>query len=254
MRPASTLALIVLLSWSFNMVSAQTIQGHLLDVETGEPIILAQITLLTGSGEVADETFTDETGYFKVRSEAPGNFFLRAERMSYRAHVDGIFELGDGGILTVEFRLGRAPIVLDTLSVQTEIRERDRQLSLLGFYDRQRAGFGRFIGPEEIERTPVFQATDFLRMIPRVRINERPFSQSTVTIAGSTTVRGEACYPKVFIDGTVVFRGGGEEAKIDEVISPHDIKAIEVFRGIAEIPLQFAGASSPCGVILIWTG
>lgn len=44
------------------------------------------------------------------------------------------------------------------------------------------------------------------------------------------------------------------EAETDELISPSDIRGIEVYRGAAETPLQFGEAWSPCGVILIWTG
>lgn len=231
--------------------SAQAIEGHLMVAQTGEPIILAQVTLLHGSGQIVDQTYTDKDGYFIVASTDPGSFFLRADQLGYGSRVDGIFELGAGGLLTVEFRLAKAPIALDTLTV--EVERRDIKLDLLGFYDRRRVGFGKFIGPEEIERRPAFQTTDLLRMIPRIRINEAPFDGSTVTIAGSTSLRGGACYPKVLLDGFVVFRGGDEAARLDALISPSQITGIEVYRGAGETPLQFGGASSPCGVILIWT-
>lgn len=251
MRFYSTLSLSLSLTLLPQLLFGQAIEGHLVEAGTGEPIVLAQVTLLTGSGEIADQTFTDEAGYFIVASDDPGSFFLRAERMGFSTSVDGIFELGEGGVLSVEFRLRRAPMALDTLVVEAE--RRDLKLDLLGFYDRRRAGFGRFIGPEEIERTPVMETTDLLRMIPRVRINHAPFGQSTVTIAGSTSARGRGCYPKVILDGFEVSRGSDEPARLDELISPVNVRAIEVYRGATETPLQFGGASSPCGVILIWT-
>lgn len=246
------LTLLLAVGGSVAGLSGQSIEGRLMDGETGEPIILAPVTLLLGTGEVVDRTFTDEGGFFVLASPDPGSFFLRAERMGFSSRVDGIFELGEGGRLMVEFRLRKAPIALDTLNIAVE--RRDPKLRLLGFYDRQRAGFGRFIGPEELESRAAVQATDLFRMIPRVRVNERPFGNSTITIAGSLSARGTPCYPRVLIDGFVVSRGGPEAARPDLWVSPGEITGIEVYRGSAETPLQFGGGSDSCGVILIWTG
>ena len=62
-------------------LSGQAIQGRLVEAGTGEPIMLGRILLLQGSGQIVDETVTDEAGYFIVASEFPGSFFLRAERL-----------------------------------------------------------------------------------------------------------------------------------------------------------------------------
>ena len=235
----------------------QSIQGRLLEVGSDQPIILAQVLLLTGGGAIVDRTFTDEEGAFALWSPDPGSYFLRAERFGYESRVDGVFDLGEGGILSVEFRLPRAPIQLDTLTVSAEAAEpKVTKLALLGFYDRKRMGFGRFLGPEEIARRPVFETTDFLRNIPRVRIRQRSFGESEVLIQGAASVslQGGLCYPKVVVDGSEVFRGGDEPARLNDVVRPHEISAIEIYRGPTEIPLAFGGSSSPCGVILIWTG
>jgi outer membrane receptor protein involved in Fe transport len=125
---------------------------------------------------------------------------------------------------------------------------------LLGFYDRRDIGMGKFIGPKEIAEKPVFGTTDLLRNIPRVQIRQRPFGGSEVVIRGAGAVSltgGGVCYPKVVVDGNVILRG--EPARLDQVIQPSEIEAIEVYRGPSETPLQFGGISSPCGVILIWT-
>lgn len=36
-------------------------------------------------------------------------------------------------------------------------------------------------------------------------------------------------------------------------VQPEDVHAIEVYRTPSEIPAQFGGAESACGVILVWT-
>ncbi len=244
-------------------LSAQEIRGRLVEADSGEPIVLGRILLLQGSGLIVDETVSDETGYFSVASDSPGSFFLRAERLGYSSRLDGIFDLGQGAVLTVEFRLPRTPIALDTMNVSVE-RE-DVSLELMGFYERRRIGFGEFLGPEEIARKPAIKTTDLLRMIPRVRIKEYGFglrtdaprgqripqNRSAVTIAGSVSVRGKACYPVVLIDGIVVSKN--QPADLDSLISPSDIRGIEVYRGQAEMPLNLPSAFNSCGAIVIWT-
>lgn len=259
----TTFALLLTLLLFSTDLSAQAIRGRLVEADTGEPIMLARILLLQGSGQIVDETVTDESGYFSVASEAPGSFFLRAERLGYSSRLDGVFELGQDGVLTVEFRLERNPVTLDTLDVSVE--RQDVSLELMGFYERQRIGFGKFLGPEEIERKPAVKTTDLLRMIPRVRIKEFGFGlppgapggrripqhRSAVTIAGSVSVRGEACYPVVLIDGIIVSKE--QPADLDSLISPSDIRGIEVYRGQAEMPLTLPSAWNSCGAIVLWT-
>jgi hypothetical protein len=232
---------------------AQSVEGRLLESETGTPIILGQVTLLLGNGTVADQTYTDEAGFFSVWSPEPGSFFLRAEHVGFFPRVDGLFELGAGGVLTVEFRLRANLMVMDTLAV--EVERRDLKLNLLGYYDRERRGFGRFMGPEEIAQRPIVDVTDLFRNIPRVRVNWKPFGGTTVTMAGagSRSLMGGACYPKLIVDGMEIFRGGEEPTRIDEVVFASEIRGLEIYRGPAEVPLQFGGANSSCGVILIWT-
>ncbi|HEX5726903.1 MAG TPA: hypothetical protein VFX98_15620, partial [Longimicrobiaceae bacterium] len=60
---------------------------------------------------------------------------------------------------------------------------------------------------------------------------------------------GNNCPPRLFLDGVPASTGG----PIDEVIEPMNVEAIEVYRGAAEIPAQYGGSSSACGVIVIWT-
>jgi hypothetical protein len=33
---------------------------------------------------------------------------------------------------------------------------------------------------------------------------------------------------------------------------PDNIEAIEVYNGVAQVPAQYGGAHSACGVVLIW--
>jgi len=82
----------------------------------------------------------------------------------------------------------------------------------------------------------------------------RPRIDKGVLIQGAPSISlwgDDLCRPKLVVGGKGVLRGGREAAVLDEVVTPFEISAIEVYRGPGEIPLQFGGLRSPCGPILI---
>jgi hypothetical protein len=71
-----------------------------------------------------------------------------------------------------------------------------------------------------------------------------------------------SCMPPVFLDGMLVSsntpmtglteRTGPVRYDIDS-LHWQDIEAIEIYAGPAQVPPQYGGAHSACGVILFWT-
>jgi hypothetical protein len=57
------------------------------------------------------------------------------------------------------------------------------------------------------------------------------------------------CPMQLFIDGKH-FRT--DDGGVD-VIPTHELIAVEVFRGLAEVPAEFGGLHARCGVISVWT-
>jgi len=84
---------------------AQTIHGRLLDIDTGLPIDLGLVIMLTESGDSITSALTTQNGYFSLTSPMPGTFLLLGSAWGYRETGDGVFELGEGAELTVEFRI-----------------------------------------------------------------------------------------------------------------------------------------------------
>jgi hypothetical protein len=65
---------------------------------------------------------------------------------------------------------------------------------------------------------------------------------------------GGPCPVQVFLDGNQATRDvPGGDVDIDELASPLDVEAIEVFRGLGSIPPEFLTPEARCGVIAIWT-
>lgn len=238
----------------FTGIGAQTIRGRLLEVGSDRPIVLGRLWLLSESGVIVAQTFSDESGAFSMTASDPGSFLLKAEGIGYETRSDGVFELGRGGSITVEFRLLPEPLPIDTLDVLAEARS--PRLELAGFYERMGEEGGVFLGPEEIQEKQAAIPTQLLRGVPRIRLRPTPTGGNAVIIQGAAMIslaqRG-ICYPRVMVDGNEVFRGGGEPALLDDVVNVSEIIGIEIYRGAAEIPTRYLGARSACGLVLVWT-
>ncbi len=236
------ISLLVLLA---DPLSAQTITGTLLDGGTGAPIPAGVITLLTEPGEVATRVEADSAGAFSIAAPQPGSYYLRAERIGYRAVTEGIFDLGEGGSIEVQINLLTQPVELEgveaTVTAERAIERRQREyLEGQGFYDRKKMGFGSFIEVDSLPQEP-FRPSDLLRSVPGLDMIP-PFT-------GIVRVDGD-CVFSAWVNGIKVFQG--REWDMGSTIQISDIAAIEVFTRASNIPLQYGGLSG-CAVILVWT-
>jgi len=229
---------------------AQTVHGRLLEQGTARPIAAGDLTLLGEDGEAVDRAETDSAGHFTLRSPDPGSFYVRAERIGYRPKTDGILELGEGGEITVDFYLMPQPVELEgvegTVEGMTLLERKDREyLDWQGFYDRKKMGFGHFITPEEIEEDPPIDYYDLFRKMPGVRgvSGARGGEGVQITARGGTFGGGGYCSPAIFVDGIPTSNPPPVEA----------IVGVEVYKGIASVPLQFSRLGGGCGVVLVWT-
>jgi hypothetical protein len=133
---------------------------------------------------------------------------------------------------------------------------RRRSLELTGVYDRARMGLGRRLFREDIERWSNMNTTQILsRVNGTTVIRNGPFEYiafSRGSISGSLRQpKATYCLPLLYVDGVRVGYGG--RADLNGVVSPSQIEAVELYASAAELPVQYAGADSACGVILVWT-
>ena len=103
---------------------------------------------------------------------------------------------------------------------------------------------GKFFTAAEIEARNPRVVTDLLRTIPGTRL---------IPSAGQNlvTFRDRNCLPLVWIDGTPA-----STAYLDpDVVEPHSLAGIEVYKGPATVPSVFMGerGKGSCGVIALWT-
>lgn len=220
---------------------AQQVGGMVVNIVTGEPVPAVTVELLDSASTVVVSVVADDEGEFLIAVPAPGAYRIGTRHAGYQDARSASLELAAQDTLTVQYRIAPEVVVLNPLTVVASSRQPRGRLS--GFEERARRGVsGLFITREEIERRRPFRVSDLLAGSPGVQLVPRAGPGSAVLLRG--------CEPAVFIDG-VRIRGGA--AAIDELVSPIEIVAVEVYRGPSEVPVEFSGPWTSCGAIAIWT-
>lgn len=258
--------------------AAQTIDGTLMDLDTGQPIPSGLVLMFTEAGDSVAMTVTDEQGRFTVTSPEPGSFLLLASALGYEETAAGVFELGADGVMSVEYRIEPEPLPIDEIVVSIERPVLRHRLVRNGFVRRLQRGLGAFVTPHDIEESPASSTEQLLEHIPGVRVAEARVLRST-TVAGESVV---ASLPRPDVGETVQIRGPGgayctPTVYVDGIRSAYStdptspsvaftlsslaplavVEAVEVYRRPAEVPVEYSprgsGANS-CGVLVVWTG
>jgi len=206
---------------------------------TGDPMAGA-IVVVQGSGIGGT---TDARGTFTLDSLPSGTFMLEARAIGHAPTREPVDLRSD--------RTSTAHVVLDqrvaTLDAVTVFGTTGRRGSLSEMIRRSEGGFGHFLLPDDLARRRTVWITNYLRMIPGVRITPTGGTGNFVTVRGQGSLQGQ-CIPSVWMDGMLIHEGAQD---IDRLVSTEDLMAIEVYTGLGGVPSQFQHGS--CGAIILWT-
>jgi len=220
-----------------------TIGGQVVSQVTHAPIPAAVVALSTTAPDSSAPfhltAIADSTGRFAFRELAPGTYRLEIRAVGYaegawRLHVapgrqlDHVFDLEP---LTVKL----APVVVEG--------ERGRPAGRLVDFERRRSRkMGYFIATQDIARLNASNLADVLGTVRGVKVD------CSAGVCIPRMARSQpGCEPQYFIDGVEA------SPYFARNTPPHDIVGIEVYRGPSELPAEFTGSNSGCGVIVIWT-
>lgn len=215
------------------------VSGRLLDRASGDEISAATISFLsaTGSAEVVWRGETARSGRFRSDPIPAATYELRVEALGFPTLQQEI-EFTGGGEIDLRIELAPEAVELEPLVVTAR---RQTRLERNGFYDRRRLGMGHTRTREDIDALNPFRFSDIFRTIPGVQV---------VPVRGGTgsalRMRGR-CRPDLVVDGVTL----SGVYSIDDVVSAHDVEAVEV-HSIGSVPLELARSSS-CGAVLVWT-
>ncbi len=226
--------------------SGQTIRGTLLQEGSDAPINLGLVVMLTQAGDSVGAALTNERGEFSLTSPEPGSFLLHAAAFGHHQRTAGIFELGENAEMTVEFRLAIQVFELEGLEIIAD-QITEPQLVRNGFYSRLQRGLGHFITPEDLENTMALQTQDLFYRMGRVRVVYGGITGDRVVMRGPNGT----CSPRVYVDGHRMSLSG---TSLNHIVPLHALAAVEVYRGAAEIPIEYSGIGLDlCGAIVFWT-
>ncbi|MEZ4589463.1 MAG: carboxypeptidase regulatory-like domain-containing protein, partial [Gemmatimonadales bacterium] len=188
----------------------QGIRGRVVDSTTGLVVPDANVRLIANDGRVVGATRSDDQGLYRLVARDEGWYQVEIRRVGYRPLLAGPFRLRDRAELGLELRLVAVAVELDPVEVTEEAAPlHNPALAQVGFYDRQRSDFGRFITRDEIDRRQARQFTELLGMVPGVRLvpGVGGPGRSGVQLRGSRLSDGGLCRPRVYIDGLMMLRG-----------------------------------------------
>jgi len=105
----------------FNL-TAQTVQGTVVDATSNVPVGTGFVVLLNEHGVEVARALTSSEGQFDVAAPNSGVYHLRSERIGYGAFVSDPFELQSDTILSLELKVTALPVRLDAVEVAGEDR------------------------------------------------------------------------------------------------------------------------------------
>lgn len=205
---------------------------------TNTPIPGATVATIFGGLAVT----TDSLGYFRLGSLSPQvhRFFVR--RLGFVPATTSLSFLS-GDSIEVDFVLTQLPQMLPEVVVPTTAVSR----RLRDFHDRRRFGMGTFLDSTDISKMTLIQLTDIARRLPGV------FFTCARGVCGLYTMRRGSIRTNMYCPVAIGLDGMRFADFPINMIQPHEVAAIEYFRGSATMPAQFNITGNSCGFLMIWT-
>ncbi|MCC6929403.1 MAG: carboxypeptidase regulatory-like domain-containing protein [Gemmatimonadaceae bacterium] len=209
----------------------------------------------------ADSSTTVRTtaeGSFVLDGVARGVHVITARRLGF-APRRTVVVVGSAAPPPLDIRLTRAAQRLSAVVVEGQ----SEAMEIAGgaFAARRTAGFGVFLGPEEMNarRGQGSLTNVIVAKVPGLEVV--PLYRGTMSAGYGIATRRfrslgkgqmQPCFAQVFIDGSRASGMQGEAFDFEQ-LGTLDIAAIEVYRGASETPNEFNGPSAACGTVVIWT-
>ncbi len=208
--------------------------GHIFDERTNEA--LSQGIIIVDSVRRAIQISSQ--GRFVVSGLPVGQHRIELRAIGYRPYVRA-FNTLEGQVAELQFGLVFTGAQLPDIAVEAR---NSKLLPRFAEFEKRRVnGLGLYITREQIKAKGYMNMGDALKSMSGVRVDCGAVDCS-IRMARSTA----GCGPTFYVDGRVA-RNFASDTPIS------DVQGIEVYRGAAEMPGEFAGAGAMCGVVAIWT-
>jgi hypothetical protein len=253
------------------MANAQIIvRGVLYDDETGAPVRGTVMLVDPTKDQPVAYNPTDSIGQFSLQA-ASGTYQIAAIRPGYTSVLSVPVPFENGEQLTIRIPIAQSGDPQHRIGVLERLKggqnvtralEGNRRASVDEAYQRRRAaGTGLQYDRTHLEKSNVTTLGEFLQRVPGLNVQNPSSTASMQMSRGSSASMVNAngtmaaCHVGWFVDGHRMDIAGRFDAATDALgsMSLDGIEAVEIFRGISEMPAEFATPDLGCGAVAIWT-
>jgi len=220
-----------------------TLAGVVTETVGGQPLSGAVVEI---NGRAV--TQTDDSGMFDAPS-IPILWGPNVVRVTHRAFeevqaLDSFFIANPDETVELVVLLEVAPVALPGVTVDAAAPALSPRLQTRGFYERMEENSnGVFWTAQQILDRDPDDWDDLLRGVrfPRTRAGTS-FGRTQTGECGRTA------QPIAFLDGAHV----GYLDVLVESVRPENIEGLEIYRGVAGLPIEFNILGAECGVVVVW--
>lgn len=243
------------------------VRGVLYDDATGTPV-RGTVMLVDPSTDAAIvHVSTDSLGNFSLQT-GRGVFQLAAVRPGYSSVLSAPIPLENGERITIRVPIAEQGDPQHRIGVTEHIRPseaRDAKRAAAdptGFASRRVSGTGLQYDRKQLEKSTYHTLGEFLQNVPGLKVGDPNSTGSmmmsrtaSMQMAGAMAGSLASCSIGWFVDGHRMDMPGRTDGVTDGLggIPLDAIEAVEVFRGLSEMPSEFASPELRCGAIAIWT-
>lgn len=242
------------------------IRGVLYDDATGAPIRGTVMLVDPATDAPIVNSPTDSLGQFQLKA-ARGTYQIAAVHEGYQSVLSAPVALGNGEQMTLKIPIGQGD-TQHKIGVLQHIRVADGDLApervpagMSGFVQRSASSSGLHYDRSQLGRSQFRTVGEFLMNVPGFRVSN-PLTTSSMSMLRTQSMvtgfagTGGSCQLGWFLDGHRMDRPGvvGDPATDGlAMISLESLQGIEVFRGVSEMPAEFADPDLRCGAVALWT-
>lgn len=256
-------------AFSPTLANAQAvIKGFLYDDASGARVHGGTVMMVDPStdGPVAHVS-VDTAGEFVLRGPA-GVYQIAAVHAGYTSVLSAPMTFENGESLTIRVPMAtngdpthNIGVLEHTKSdVQPTRVATGRYEWMSGFRQRKMEGTGISYDRGQLAHASGSTVADLLRRVPGVAMgpddgtSSVAMSRTAILSSMSSVIGGSACRVGWFVDGRRIDRPGMSDPVTEGLSSIHldQLEALEVFRGLSEMPAEFAYPDLQCGAVALW--
>jgi len=223
--------------------SDRVLRGRVTDTERA-PLAFANVQINGGRRYLADDS-----GRFTMPLP-DGHFTLLVRRIGFEPQ-----QVSFDGPPSAAFRIQLRVVARALPEQRITGRAAFVSLDLGGFYRRMKdaergINHGYFMTPEDFEFRKPTLITNMAEGVPAMKIIKPSYDPRSWVLVGLNN----NCRMTVYLDRVrIVGRLGGVDDRINELIEPGTIAAMEMYPRAVGAPPEFQALNGSCGVVVLWS-